>query len=293
MTFLASIRKLRRSMALGKASANRWANEPVHLDTTADDHPQLDTEQQRLLDGATVQILGADDTDGKQPTTGFLTRDGDGRLVAVTAGHVVNKYGNRVRDSTGRQSAVVADRLIYESSRGSNADLGRPYLPGEIDRDVAVLVPAAPIGSATLELSLAPPTRGTWYTTTNYSSPTFGSSASPVDKPSRYDLLGLGRSIDPDETVFWLLSGVQPHRPGIDATWPGGSGAPVVTIPTDGSPPQVVGIITGGNQHRPAPPRLMRLYYALSVTGPATPKLDYIVTADVLGEAVSAAGRDR
>src|SRR5262249_44984367 len=115
---------------------------PLQVDTTREDSPRLNADQQRVLYGATVQVLAASDTNGGWRASGFLTRNSKGDLVAVTAGHALIDYVSLdevvVKDSAGRTSAVTKGCLIYESTRGSEPRPPFP-LPSEIGHDVAAL----------------------------------------------------------------------------------------------------------------------------------------------------------
>jgi len=140
-------------------------------------------------------------------------------------------------------------------------------------------------------LSSQPPTRGTWYTTTNLAGD------STLDKPRHYDVLGVGHNRE-GLAGWYVLSGLQPYQRATGAAdWTdhGASGSAVTTVPTDGSPAQVVGIIIGGYSGRPADPAWLRSMFAFELAGPskATPKIDYITPAAVIADAIAAVSTKR
>lgn len=152
---------------------------------------------------------------------------------------------------------------------------------------MAVLVLDREVGTATLQLSDQPARRGTWYTTTNLAGD------NTIDQPRHYDLLGMGHSRE-GLAGWYLLSGLQPYRRAAGAAdWTdhGASGSAVTTIPADGNPPRVVGIIIGGFHDRPADPAWLRSMFGFELTGPttATPKIDYMTPAAVIAAAIAAA----
>jgi hypothetical protein len=151
---------------------------------------------------------------------------------------------------------------------------------------VAVFVLDREVGTGTLQLSGQPATRGTWYTTTNLAG------NSTIGQPRHYDVLGVGHSRE-GLAGWYVLSGLQPFQRATGAAdWTdhGASGSAVTTVPTDGSPAQVVGIIVGGYRGRPADPARLRSMFGFELAGPsnATPKIDYITPAAVIAEAIAA-----
>jgi hypothetical protein len=236
-------------------------------------------------------------SEGMWQASGWLTRDRAGRTVVVTSAAAVMDNHRRiavvrladikVTDTSGSTAAVTDGCVIYESPTEGFERPGAPP-PGKapIDHDVAVLVLDREIGSGTLQLSEQPARRGTWYATVNLGG------TSTIEHPRRYNVLGLGHNRA--GLAGWnVLSGLQPFQRAsgaADFTDHGASGSAVTTIPTDGRPPQVVGIIIGGFKGRPADPARLRSMFGFELVGrsDATPKIDYITPAAIIAEAIAA-----
>ena len=242
-------------------------------------------------DGAVVQVLVPDTTD----QSGFLTTNGAGQPVAVTAAHgLINAAGDlprpdqiNVEDPIGRVSKVTAGCVVYESY--GRFDNGHPGPDDVIEDDVAVLVLRWRIGSTTLPVTAAPTMRGTWYTASTLHPP--ATQPDGLTKPEHYDAIALGDDHTGREGR-WLLSGLQPTRAAAglrDYAAPGDSGAPLLTIPTiPGERPQVIGIITGGMAQHPLDPALLRHLFGVADVGPAAkPKAAIMTPGAVIVAAIA------
>jgi hypothetical protein len=276
----------------GPAADLQLRQDPTRAVMTGD--PVDASERTRpILHGALVHV-DFTVSGGPWSASGWLTRDRAGRMIVITSAAAVLDLKRQVAavrladvtatDADGRTAAVVDGCVIYESPAGLQSP-GTPP-PNPIDYQVAVFVLDHEIGTGTLRLSDQPATRGTWYTTSNLGG------ASTIGKPRHYDVLGVGPNREP-YNGWYVLSGLEPYlRATGAADWTdhGASGSAVTTIPTDGNPPQVVGIIIGGFAGRPAPPDWLHDMFGVQITAPtmATPKIDYITPAAVIAAAIAA-----
>jgi hypothetical protein len=277
----------------------------LHQDTQGvmtDDPKSVSPDVQKVLDGATVQILITTQHDGTHVGTGFLTKNASGQVVVVTNLHVIGNptpkgYMGDVReiavfDAQGRAARVVRACGIYENEQAGFVEpegqsVTRQRFDSVVGRDVAVLLPDAPLGTATLTIGSGLK-RGNWYrvtATTQDRGPT---------KPVSFNTLALGyydySSQSTKVNAAFFISGLQPHvvkQGGIDRTQHGMSGGAIVTIPTrPGEAPMVVAMVTGSFKPPASADQLLATGTQIMGSNTATPQIDYGAQSDAIQSAV-------